>query len=429
MSIRLTVTLIFVICLMSSAPLSFGLQLSVIHINDFHARFEEMTPSMGTCKTTANCIGGFSRMYTLITQLYRTRPNPISLNAGDNFQGTLWYNMFKWNVTQFFLNMLPTDAMTLGNHEFDDGLEGIVPFLRSINIPVVLSNIDDSLEPSIRNLYRKSIIIEREGKKIGVIGVLTSGTKDVSKTGKLLFLDEVESVNSEARRLLDQEGVFTVIVVSHCGFESEIKMAKRVTRGISLIVGGHSNTLLYNGEPPIGVATGKYPTVIESVNNHTVLIIQADCFARYVGNLSVEYDASGNVISWEGNPIYLDQNIPKNESVEIHLDYYRQQINRISNRVLAKTNVLLDHVSCLSSECNLGNLIADSMIAYYSNQSDKDSWSKTAVAIINSGAIRSSISKGDITLKDLQNSLPFEDKLVYGELQGKHIKTVMERIN
>lgn len=92
--------------------------------------------------------------------------------------------------------MLPTDAMvrslgvhihwnviimfqTLGNHEFDDGLEGIVPFLRSINIPVVLSNIDDSLEPSIRNLYRKSIIIEREGKKIGVIGVLTSGTKVV----------------------------------------------------------------------------------------------------------------------------------------------------------------------------------------------------------------------------------------------------------
>lgn len=71
--------------------------------------------------------------------------------------------------------------------------------------------------------------------------------QDVSKTGKLLFLDEVESVNSEARRLLDQEGVFTVIVVSHCGFESEIKMAKRVTRGISLIVGGHSNTLLYNG--------------------------------------------------------------------------------------------------------------------------------------------------------------------------------------
>lgn len=159
-------------------------------------RFEEMTPSMGTCKTTANCIGGFSRMYTLITQLYRTRPNPISLNAGDNFQGTLWYNMFKWNVTQFILNMLPTDAMvrslgvhihwnviimfqTLGNHEFDDGLEGIVPFLRSINIPVVLSNIDDSLEPSIRNLYRKSIIIEREGKKIGVIGVLTSGTKVV----------------------------------------------------------------------------------------------------------------------------------------------------------------------------------------------------------------------------------------------------------
>ncbi|KAI4455195.1 nucleotidase-related [Holotrichia oblita] len=206
-----------------------------------------MTPSMGTCKINASCIGGFSRMYTLINQLYQTRPNPISLNAGDNFQGTLWYNMFKWNVTQFFLNMLPTDAMTLGNHEFDDGLEGIVPFLKAIRVPVVLSNIDDTLEPSIQNLYKKSIVIEREGKKIGIIGVLTSGTKDVSNTGQLSFLDEVESINREARRLLDMEGVFTVIVISHCGFESETKMAKLVTNGISIIVGGHSNTLLYNG--------------------------------------------------------------------------------------------------------------------------------------------------------------------------------------
>ncbi|KAI4455142.1 nucleotidase-related [Holotrichia oblita] len=180
------------------------------------------------------------------------------------------------------------------------------------------------------------------------------------------------------------------------------------------------------GEPPIGTATGEYPTVIESVNNHTVLIIQADCFSRYVGNLSVEYDTSGEVISWDGNPIYLDQNIPKNESIETLLDYYREQINKISNCVLGKTNVLLDHASCLSSECNLGNLITDSMIAYYSNQSDGNSWSKTAVAIINSGAIRSSISKGDISLKDLQNALPFEDRMVYGELQGKHIKTIME---
>lgn len=78
-------------------------------------RFEETNLDSGICKEDEECIGGFSRVYTAVRELLNERPNAIFLNAGDNYQGTLWYNLFRWNVTQLFLNMLPTDALVCIN--------------------------------------------------------------------------------------------------------------------------------------------------------------------------------------------------------------------------------------------------------------------------------------------------------------------------
>ncbi|KRT82056.1 hypothetical protein AMK59_3653 [Oryctes borbonicus] len=222
----------------------------------------------------------------------------------------------------------------------------------------------------------------------------------MSNVGKLSFLDEINSTNTEAKRLLREEGVFTVIVLSHCGYELEKQIARQAIVGISLIVGGHSNTLLYNGTPPFGTPSGQYPTVIESIYNHRVLVVQADAFSRYVGNLSVKYDDYGNLKAWEGNPIYLDEKIPQNKDINRLLEHYRLEIEKFNQRILGKTNVYLDQSSCTFAECNLGNLVADAMVAYYSNQSnDKDSWTKAPASIINSGAFTSSIQKGGKTMK------------------------------
>jgi 5'-nucleotidase len=90
-------------------------ELSVIHINDFHARFEQTSPSSGICVEgqEETCVGGIARIATVVKSLVKERPNPIFLNAGDNFQGTLWYSKFKWNVTARFMNMLPHDALVI----------------------------------------------------------------------------------------------------------------------------------------------------------------------------------------------------------------------------------------------------------------------------------------------------------------------------
>jgi 5'-nucleotidase len=90
-------------------------EISLIHINDFHARFEQTSPSSGVCVEGQEeaCVGGIARIATVVKSLVNERPNPIFLNAGDNFQGTLWYTKFKWNVTAEFMNMLPHDALVI----------------------------------------------------------------------------------------------------------------------------------------------------------------------------------------------------------------------------------------------------------------------------------------------------------------------------
>lgn len=87
--------------------------LSIIHLNDFHARFEETNLQSNTCKNPNECIGGYARVVYMVKELKKSRPNTLYLNAADNFQGTLWYSLFRWNVTQYFLNLHPADVMVL----------------------------------------------------------------------------------------------------------------------------------------------------------------------------------------------------------------------------------------------------------------------------------------------------------------------------
>lgn len=91
--------------------------VSIIHLNDMHARFDESNIQSNVCKSRDECIGGYARVVTKVKELLLTKAdkNPIYLNAADNYQGTLWYNMFKWNVTSYFLNLLPADAMVRGH--------------------------------------------------------------------------------------------------------------------------------------------------------------------------------------------------------------------------------------------------------------------------------------------------------------------------
>ncbi|KAH0953052.1 hypothetical protein HN011_001822 [Eciton burchellii] len=404
------------------------LELSLIHLNDFHARFEQTSATSGTCHEDRKqeCVGGFARVYTAVNQLVEERPNAIFLNAGDHFQGTLWYNVHRWNATALFMNMLPHDAMTIGNHEFDNKVEGVVPFLKSVKAPVVVTNIDDSEEPTIQGLYQNSTIIERNGTKIGIIGVILSTTNLLASTEKLKFLDEVETVNDEARRL-KAKGVDIIVVLSHCGLDVDRRMAAECPL-IDVIVGGHSHSFLYTGPPPfIDTPEDEYPVVVvQSETNRTVLIVQAAAYTKYLGNLTVWFDEQGEVVDWDGNPLLLDQSIEEDPGIVEALKPWKEEVDALASKVIGKTRVPLEN-KCRYKECNLGNLVTDAMVdAYVDSAESKAHWTYAAIACANAGGIRTSIEESVITYGDLMMVHPFENTWDTIELAGESIKKILE---
>lgn len=178
------------------SPLSVvvGFELGLIHVNDIHVRFEETDTYSGTCKPGKECFGGIARLSQTVKDLRAKDPNSIFVNGGDFYQGTSWYTLFKWKVVAPFANKLNFDASSPGNHEFDDGVDGFVPFLKNITFPVICANIDVSNQTNMEGLFNKSIVIERGGRKIGLIGFLTPETRELSSPGEIKFLDEVGAV-------------------------------------------------------------------------------------------------------------------------------------------------------------------------------------------------------------------------------------------
>ncbi|XP_053681182.1 apyrase-like [Anopheles nili] len=408
--------------------------LTIIHLNDFHARFEETNTVSTRCKPDEGerCIGGYARVVSRVKSLqqeYADR-NPIYLNAGDNFQGTLWYTLLRWNVTAHFLNMLPADVMTLGNHEFEHGIAGLVPFLKTIASPVVVANIDDRDEPSLQGKYNKSVVLERGGRRIGVIGVIHHLTNTMGMTERLRFLDEVEQLRLEIDSL-KTSGVRQIVVLSHCGLEIDRVIARELP-DVDIIVGGHSHTFLFNGssENFPDQAEDTYPVVVEHPGDRRTLIVQAAAYAKYVGRITLYFDDEGFVREWDGNPEFLDESVPLDTQVRDELEPWRELVNVEANREVGVSAVLLSKPSCAVGECNFGNFITDGYIDFFASECRKDpnanQWTDVAIAFNTGGGMRTSLKAGHLIYDDLVTAVPFEDTIDSFDLLGRDLLEVLE---
>ncbi|XP_012550294.1 apyrase isoform X1 [Bombyx mori] len=401
--------------------------LNILHYNDFHARFVETSPAGTLCNpTNAPCIGGFARLATKVRERQAAEPDSLLLNAGDSFQGTIWYNIFRWNVTQEFMNMLKHDAHVLGNHEFDNGIEGVVPYLEHLDSPVVTANIIDDDEPSIQGLYKPSIIVERGGRKIGIIGVIIAITDQLASTGKLQFTDEVETVKAEAEKL-HQQGIDIIIVLSHCGLDIDREIAANGGPHIDIVVGGHSHTLLFNGEPPENsgfVPRGPYPVVVDT-DGGPVLIVQAAAHTQYLGEIKLFFDDSGNLLDWEGHPHYIGNEIEQAPDVLEKIKVYQPLIEEQASVEVGSSLVHLSS-RCACGECNLGSLICDAFMHEVMDRAQGNNWHHAHFCVINQGGIRVDIEPGKITFESVISSTPFENSVEVFDLRGDHIMEMLE---
>ncbi|CAK1590241.1 unnamed protein product [Parnassius mnemosyne] len=401
-------------------------RLDIIHYNDFHDRFEETTVLYPVCDSNDNdCLGGFARLYYEIHALLKEKNNTLLLNAGDVFQGTYWYTLMKWNVTQKFINLLPHDVHTIGNHEFDDGVAGLAPYLATLRAPVVVANIDTSAEPTLDGLYKPHVILKKKGRKIGIIGLATPETKTSSNPEDVKFLDPVTATKKEVE-LLTKEGVDIIIVLSHCGLEVDKKIAKTVGENIDIIVGGHSHSLLWNGEVPTKEhVSGPYPIVITPDTNpdHKVLVVTASSFSKYLGNITVFFDRKGDLVDFSGTPVFLNRSIPEDPEIKALLKPYTEKLHSLVREVVGYANEDLLDSKCGSQECALGNLVAD---AFFDATNELKVSNLPHVSFILRNMMRGSLAKGEITRGAIINTMPFSNKVFTFAIPGRYLLDVFK---
>ena len=391
-------------------------EITILHTNDFHARFRPISKYDNNCSAENNaegkCFGGSARLISAIEDARSRHKNTILLDGGDQFQGTLFYTTYKGKVAAEMMNKMQYDGMAVGNHEFDDGPVTLRAFMDTVNFPVLMANANVDLEPELKDKLQKSTIIVKDNRKIGLIGVVTEDVVDISSPGdNIIFTDAITAVQAEVDALT-QQGVNIIILLSHSSYAIDKEIAANTT-GVDVIVGGHDNTYLSNVSDR---AKGPYPTVVNDTQ-----IIQAYAYGKFLGELSVVFDDKGEVVSATGEPITIDKLISENSDVVARLDELEVPINELKEREVGSVSSELNgnRAVCRVQECDMGNMIADAMRHAVMGKG-------YTIALMNSGGIRASLDSGKVTLGEVMTILPFQNTLATFKVTGKQLLTAIE---
>ncbi len=407
----------------SSASADFS--LNILHINDLHSRIESINKYDSTCNAKGEeegkCFGGIARVKSMIDQrrdaLKAADKNVLTIDAGDQFQGSLFYSTYKGAAAVEFMNGIGFDVMAVGNHEFDDGPKGLADFVAKAEFPVISGNIDVSSEPLLKGKIKGYIIKEIGGEKIGIVSTLAEDTVETSSPGEKVIFSSSEDYLKQAVQELTEQGVNKIIAVTHEGLPKDMDLASKVA-GIDLIVGGHSHTLLSNTDKK---AAAPYPVMVKNPDGKEVPIVQAYAYSKYVGDIEVTFDDNGEVISAKGAPILLDKSVVPDEAFAKRVAELGAPIEKLKIKVIGSSKALIDgsRDKCRQMECEMGNLVADAMLERTKGQG-------ISIAIQNGGGLRASINDGEITMGEVLTVLPFQNTAATFQLKGADVVAALE---
>ena len=408
-----------------SAPAMADFSMTILHTNDFHSRIEPINKYDSTCGSkdieAGKCFGGSARFLTKVKErreaIQGAGGNVALFDGGDQFQGSLFYTYYKGKVAAEMMNAIGYDAMTVGNHEFDDGPEVLAGFIDTINFPILLANADVSGEMALKDKLKGVAVIEKGGEKIGLIGLTPEDTHELSSPGdNVRFLDAVATLKGAVQGL-EASGVNKIVVLSHSGYGRDMELAASVP-GIDVIVGGHSNTLLSNSNDR---AAGPYPTWVDAPDGGKTAVVQAYAYGKFLGELNVTWDGAGKVAAATGEPIVMDASVAEDEATKARIAALAEPLDKIRNEVIGKTNDAIDgdRKNCRAGECQMGNLVADAMLARVKDQGIQ-------IAIQNGGGLRASIDQGEVTMGEVLTVLPFQNTLATFQLKGADVISALE---
>lgn len=222
------------------------IKITILHTNDTHSHIEPFPDN----DPKYPGLGGFARRAALIKRIRSQEKNVLVFDAGDVYQGSPYFNLYKGEVEFKLMSEMGYDAMTFGNHEFDNGIEGIINQAPNMNFPFINSNynVDDT---ALKDKVLKYKIFEKQGVKIGVfgLGVKLSGLVNNSNFGNIKYENPYEKAAEITFKLKKELKCDMIICLSHMGLNSEddqpcdIELAKQ-SKNIDLIIGGHTHTFI-----------------------------------------------------------------------------------------------------------------------------------------------------------------------------------------
>ena len=258
---KLTVIIMLIACL--STATAGKKQVVILHTNDTHSCIMPLSENLAD--TTVAGRGGFLRRMALVQKERRDNPGLLLIDSGDFSQGSPYYTLFKGDVEIGMMNMMGYDAATIGNHEFDFGLDNMARIFRTATFPIVCSNYDFTGTP-VEGLVKEYTVITRDGMRIGMFGLSPDmkGLIDENKCQGVAFLDPIETAKRTSTLLRKKEKCDVVICISHLGWdmdgECDDAMLATATQGIDIILGGHSHTNMEKAQT-MKAADGKTVTI------------------------------------------------------------------------------------------------------------------------------------------------------------------------
>jgi len=370
-----------------------GVRIAIVHVNDVHSRVEGSDSTIG-----------YAKLATIVKEQKAANPNTLLLDAGDTLHGQTIANLEQGASIVRMMNAVGFDAMASGNHDYNYGQARLSELAGQADFPFLAANV---YKQDGSRLLEPYVIRELDGVKVGIFGLATPETlykTHPNNVEGLTFADPAE----EAKKMVEElEGqTDAIIALAHLGVDpsstdTSMKVAEAAP-GIDVIIDGHSHTALESGRTENGV-----------------LIAQTGEYSEHVGIVELTVDG-GDVTGKTARLMTLDQtlDVAADPAVLSIIDTVKGEQEKLLAEVVGRTSVPLDgereHVR--TGETNLGNLIADAMLA----ESGAD------VALTNGGGIRSSIPAGDITKGQVITVLPFGNYIQTKRVLGSDIKAALE---
>lgn len=303
--------------------------------------------------------------------------------------------------------------MTLGNHEFDDGDDLLAGFLHNLTFPVISSNVHTQNKDLASALIPYKVFPRHQ---LGLIAVTTEATASTSKPGNQTTFEKPLTAATRTIQAIKKSNpnIERFVALTHIGYDEDIALAKAST-DISLIIGGHSHTLLGNDTG----SKGPYPTIVKNAVGEEVFVVTSFRWGEYLSYIDVEFDNKGRIVKYEGAPIHLTNTTAEEPKLKSQITEWAKAFDEYSKTILGQTQQKLVQANCQSQECTMGDFTADALEDYRSD---------SVAGIMNAGGMRKEVEAGDVTLQDALEVFPFGNSVTQLDFTGKQLWDAFEGI-